>query len=81
MFRGISTDCTKGSGMTKELGIEVTLTLSDMKKVIDDGKVKELVQLCGETEPGNVGACVEDALMDRLTEIFSESEPDRKSVV
>ena len=57
-----------------ELGVEVTLSLSDMKKVLGDGKIKELVEQCAETASGSgdVGSCVEDALLERLTEMFEE---------
>ena len=61
-----------------ELGVEVTLTLTDMKKVLSDGKVKEIVEQCEETASGTgeVASCVEDALLERLTEMFSESSEE-----
>ena len=54
--------------------IEFTLPLRDIEKIVKDSRIKELISECERDSPGEIGGCVEDKLLDRLVEIFSEEE-------
>ena len=51
--------------------IEVTLRLSDIERVVKDAKIKDIIKDC-EVQGGNLGACAEDAILERLIDLFSE---------
>ena len=51
--------------------IEVTLRLSDIERVVRDAKIKEIVANC-ESQGKDLGACTEDAVLERLIDLFSE---------
>ena len=59
-----------------ENDIEVTLSVQDIEKVVRDVRIKEIIAECEIKEPGNIGACTEDRLLDRLMDIFDREEQD-----
>lgn len=56
---------------TQGSDIEVTLKVSDIERVVKDAKIREIVANC-QTQGGNLGACTEDAVLERLIDLFSE---------
>lgn len=54
--------------------IEVTLKVSDIERVVKDAKIKEIVETC-QTQGKDIGACTEDAVLERLIDLFSEEGP------
>lgn len=55
----------------EDIGIEVTIKVTDLERIVKDARVKEIVEQCS-LKGADLGACVEVALLDRLVEIFSE---------
>ena len=51
--------------------IEITLNLSDVERVVKDSKIRQIVENC-QTQGKDVGACTEDAVLERLIDLFSE---------
>ena len=54
--------------------IEVTLSLIDIQRVVKDAGVRQIIEQCALTGE-QLGACVEDRLLERLVQLFSEAEP------
>ena len=51
--------------------IEVTLKVSDIERVVRDAKIRQIVEDC-QTQGKDIGACTEDAVLERLVDLFSE---------
>lgn len=62
--------------MPDPLNIEISLPLSDIERVVRDPKIRDLVDSCAANEPGRVGECVQDLLLERLIELYTEDEPE-----
>lgn len=58
--------------------LSVTLSVQDIEKVVRDIRIKEIIAECEVKEPGNIGACAEGELLERLIDIFDREEPDRE---
>jgi hypothetical protein len=58
--------------------IEVTLKVSDIERVVKDAKIKEIVEDC-RLQGKDIGACTEDAVLERLVDLFSEDGPPLKA--
>ena len=52
--------------------IEVTLRVSDIERVVRDAKIQEIVANC-QAQGKPVGPCTEDAVLERLIDLFSEA--------
>ena len=51
--------------------IEVTLRVSDIERVVRDAKIQEIVADC-QAQGKAIGPCTEDAVLERLIDLFSE---------
>ena len=51
--------------------IEVTLRVSDIERVVRDAKIQDIVANC-QAEGKPIGPCTEDAVLERLIDLFSE---------
>lgn len=62
--------------MTTEPTMEpdITLSLSDVEKVLRDPEIRDLIDTCAIDSPGNIGVCVQDLLLDRLMTMFTPEE-------
>ena len=60
--------------------LNITLSVQDIEKVVRDVRIKEIIAECELKEPGNIGMCAEDKLLERLIDIFDHEEPDFKPV-
>lgn len=57
----------------EEFQPEITLPLSEIQSVLEDPEIRELIDSCALNSPGNVGACVQEELLDLLMKKF---DPD-----
>jgi len=47
-------------------------TIDEIRKVVRDTRIKDIIAQCGIDEPGSIGECVETQLIERLVEAFAE---------
>jgi hypothetical protein len=62
--------------MTTEPKMEpdITLSLGDVEKVLRDPELRDLIDSCALDQPGSIGVCVQDLLLDRLVTMFTPDE-------
>lgn len=61
--------------------LSVTLSVQDIEKVVRNVRIKEIIAECEIKEPGNIGACAEDELLERLMDIFDPDEQEGSDFV
>ena len=55
---------------------EITLPLSELQSVMEDPAIRELIDSCAINSPGNIGACVQEEILDVLVKKFGGDPVD-----
>lgn len=49
---------------------QVSLSLEELQRAINDPEVAALIESCAISAPGQIGSCAQEALLKRLVEVF-----------
>lgn len=65
--------------MTQGFEPEISIPISDLKRVIGEANLDQVIAQC-ESEPGGTGECVAEALLDKVIQMYSPPEDGATSM-